>query len=79
MNLWRRVLTRDGWEAIELLHSFFAVILSRADSIQKSMSWGVRRWPMPKNSHQTVVRLKRSTLENPPWHDAAALDFQLHG
>src|SRR4030095_3307824 len=44
-----------------------------------SLGWLVKGlWPMPKNSHQTVLRLKRSTLEKPPWHDAAALHFQLH-
>src|SRR4030095_16966366 len=33
-----------------------------------SLGWLVKGlWPMPKNSHQTVARLKRSTLEKPPW------------
>jgi hypothetical protein len=39
-----------------------------------ALGWLVKGlWPLPKNSHQTVVRLKRSTLGKPPWHDAVPL------
>jgi hypothetical protein len=39
-----------------------------------ALGWLVKGlWPMPKNPHQTGVRLKRSTLGKSPRHDGVPL------